>query len=91
MPTLPERLQAAWQPPTDLTEPLVYRLEVAADGTLAAVLPENEEAAEYRDRSGIPEVGTLLLNPGESQQFRVTLAPDGSVQVQALSRDDTAQ
>ncbi len=75
-------LQTRWDPPTDLVEPLRYRLDIAADGTLAAIVPLDERSAAEQFRS-LPAVGTALVPPGEARSVWVLLYPKGQVTLQA--------
>lgn len=71
-----------WQPPEGLTQTLEYRLQVAADGTIARITPLGQAAGNFVDRSQIPLTGEPFVSPlssGNSAQIRVVLSPDGRV------------
>lgn len=78
--TLRRTLEQQWQPPADLTVPLVYILTINEAGQLEAVVPQSTEAETYRDRIPFPPLGTVLAPSGEtSWRVRLTLLPTGEV------------
>lgn len=77
---LVQQVRDRWQPPAALDQTLTYTLVFAADGTLVEVMPMNDLAAEYRDRTGIPAVGTEWRPSGSPQRGLLLLKPDGSVE-----------
>lgn len=76
-----------WSPPTDLEQTLTYTLVVAADGTLIEVIPADAVAAEYRDRTGIPAVGTVGLPAGDLQRILLLFKPNGDVELRDAGAD----
>jgi hypothetical protein len=84
---LVQQVQERWHPPSDLTQTLTYTLVFAADGTLVEVIPGDDVAAEYRDRTGIPPVGTVGLPSGDPQRVLLLLRPNGEVEFQSAHFD----
>ncbi|WP_204137580.1 DUF4335 domain-containing protein [Halomicronema sp. CCY15110] len=82
---LVQQIRDRWNPPSDLTQTLTYTLVFAADGTLVEVIPNDAVAAEYRDRTGIPPVGTVGLPSGDPQRVRLLLQPNGEVEFQSAN------
>jgi hypothetical protein len=76
---LVEMVRDRWQPPADLNQTLIYTLVFAADGTLVDVIPADDLAAQYLDRTGIPEIGTEWRPSGDPQQVDLLLHPNGNV------------
>lgn len=77
-----EFFASRWQPPEGLTQTLEYRLQIAADGTIARITPLGQAAGNFVDRSQIPLTGEPFVSPltaGDSAQIRVVLSPDGRV------------
>ncbi|MBE7380898.1 MAG: DUF4335 domain-containing protein [Leptolyngbya sp. SIO1E4] len=79
--TLTAAIAERWQPPEALEQTLSYTLTLTAAGALAEITPDTDLAASYRDRAGLPEIGTQISAPGEFQQIQVLLFPNGEVQV----------
>ncbi|MEO0986581.1 MAG: DUF4335 domain-containing protein [Cyanobacteria bacterium J06639_14] len=79
--TLTDEISEQWNPPASLSQPLSYTLILKADGTLLESIPADDVADQYRDRAGLPAVGTQLITPAGAQQLRVLLYPNGDVQV----------
>lgn len=79
-----QQVRDRWLPPADLDQTLTYTLVVAADGTLVEVIPADAVAAEYRDRTGIPAVGTAGLPAGDLQRILLLLKPNGDVELQEV-------
>jgi hypothetical protein len=80
-----------WTPPDALAQSLTYTLSIAADGTLTEITPADEVAEQYRDRAGLPALGTPILPPADLRQVRVILFPDGQVEAIELPMDRSAQ
>jgi Domain of unknown function (DUF4335) len=73
-------LQAQWQPPAELQQPLIYTLIIAETGELQAAVPQDAIAEQYRDRVPLPPLGTVVASPSPfSQRVRLTLLPSGEV------------
>ncbi|MGF1521327.1 MAG: DUF4335 domain-containing protein [Leptolyngbyaceae cyanobacterium] len=79
--TLAAEISEQWVPPADLTRTLTYTLTLKADGTLAEIIPNDDLAAQYRDRAGLPSLGTPILSSPSPSQLRVLLYPSGNAQV----------
>ncbi|NEQ44026.1 MAG: DUF4335 domain-containing protein [Leptolyngbya sp. SIOISBB] len=79
---LVQQVRDRWMPPAELDQTLTYTLVLAADGTLVQVMPADALAAEYRDRTGIPVVGTEWLPSGAPQRILLLLKPNGDVEFQ---------
>lgn len=76
-------LQNNWQPPAGFSQTLEYSLSLGVDGTIEKILPLNQPAREYIDKTGIPEIGKPFVSTNKSGQnlrIRVVLSPDGKVQ-----------
>ncbi len=78
-----QQVRDRWTPPANLDQTLTYTLIFAADGTLMDVIPADELAVEYRDRTNIPPVGTVVIAPGAPQRVRLLLRPNGDVESRA--------
>lgn len=74
-------IETQWEPPTDLDTPLTYTLQLATDGTLTAIVAEDDIADRYRDRAGLPDLDTQLGLMSERRQIQIRLYPSGDVQV----------
>ena len=79
--TLNAEITEQWNPPADLNRTLTYTLTLKNDGTLATIMPADDLADRYRDRAGLPSLGTQIVLPGGPQRIQVVLSPDGFVQV----------
>lgn len=78
--TLRRTLQQQWQPPADLSAPLVYILIINEAGRLQSVEPQSAQAETYRDRIPFPPLGTALTSPRDTAwRVRLTLLPTGEV------------
>lgn len=80
-------IQERWQPPVELEQALAYTLIVAATGELVEIIPDNDLANRYRDRVGLPQLGTSLEAPPNGQSIRVVLWPNGRVDVSIATVD----
>ncbi len=72
-----------WQPPTELTQTLEYRLVLNADGSLQRIVPLGQAAETFLDRTNMPLMGEPFVSPtdnGGNPQIRLVLRPDGKVQ-----------
>lgn len=72
-----------WKPPSDLKEPLHYSLVLNADGTIQQILPLNNAATQYIDRTNIPLPGSPLVTPveeGGKTGINLKFSPDGKVE-----------
>ncbi|MEC4807029.1 MAG: DUF4335 domain-containing protein [Jaaginema sp. PMC 1079.18] len=73
-----------WQPPENLEEELRYRLIVNTDGTLKRIIPLNNAAGIFIDRTPMPLLGKDFgLTPPQNNatpQIRLVLRPDGGVE-----------
>ncbi|MBF2002077.1 MAG: DUF4335 domain-containing protein [Synechococcales cyanobacterium M58_A2018_015] len=75
--------QSTWQPPSELTQTLEYRLLLNSDGSLQRIVPLGQLSANYIDRTNMPLMGEAFVSPttdGSTPQIRLVLKPDGSVQ-----------
>lgn len=78
--TFQASLQEQWQPPADLTRPLVYHIVITQDGILARVMPQTDLAQQYQDDLPIPDLGEAIAPPGATgQTWEVTFLPSGEV------------
>lgn len=71
-----------WQAPPNLKERLEYSLLLNADGTIQQILPLNNAATEYIDRTNIPLPGNSLISPvegGGKTGILLVFSPNGSV------------
>ncbi|MBD2137243.1 DUF4335 domain-containing protein [Anabaena sp. FACHB-1237] len=78
-----EFLQKRWQPPANFSQTLEYSLILGVDGKIERILPLNQPAREYIDKTGIPEIGQPFVSTnksGQSVKLRVVLSADGKVQ-----------
>lgn len=72
-----------WQPPSELTQILEYRLVLNADGTIQRIIPLGDASERFVDRTNMPLMGESFVSPLENQdqlQVRLVLSPDGKVQ-----------
>lgn len=75
--------QQRWQPPTELTQTLEYRLLLNADGSLQRIVPLGQASANFIDRTNMPLMGEPFVSAtsdGSTPQIRLVLKPDGKVQ-----------
>lgn len=73
--------QNRWTPPQGLEQTLEYTLTLDASGALVDVAPLGQAAVQFRDRAGIPELGTALADGGQATvRLRLVLEPNGRVQ-----------
>ena len=79
---LVESVRDRWTPPESLAQTLTYTLVFAADGTLTAVIPADDLSEQYREQTGIPDVGTEWLPSGNPQTLQLQLRPNGDVEFQ---------
>lgn len=80
---LQELFVERWQPPSELTRNLEYRLTFNSDGTLQRVEPLGQTAATYLDRTRMPAIGELIVSPfsdNQIPQVRLILAANGNVE-----------
>lgn len=78
-----EYFSQTWQPPTELTQMLEYRLVLDANGTIQRIIPLGDASEQYVDRTDMPLMGEAFVSPlqGRDQlQVRLVLSPDGKVQ-----------
>lgn len=78
-----EYFSQKWQPPTELTQMLEYRLVLDANGTIQRIIPLGDASERYVDRTDMPLMGEAFVSPlqGRDQlQVRLVLSPDGKVQ-----------
>lgn len=71
-----------WKPPAELKESLQYSLVLNADGTIQQILPLNNAAGQYIDRTNIPLPGSQLVTPAEEggkMGVHLQFSPDGKV------------
>ncbi|WP_017325309.1 DUF4335 domain-containing protein [Synechococcus sp. PCC 7336] len=73
---LQEQLEAEWQSPQDLTEPLVYRVTVDADGNIVAATPEGEVAGDRQAETPLAEFETFT--PAEASPAQPVLPEPSS-------------
>lgn len=72
-----------WQPPSELTQTLEYRLVLGANGTIQRIIPLGEASERYVDRTDMPLMNESFVSPlqdREQLQVRLVLSPDGKVQ-----------
>ncbi|AFZ19352.1 hypothetical protein [Allocoleopsis franciscana] len=72
-----------WKPPSGLEEPLQYSLVLNADGTIQQILPLNNAATQYIERTNMPLPGSSLVTPvedGGKTGINLKLRPDGKVE-----------
>ncbi|HEY9669036.1 MAG TPA: DUF4335 domain-containing protein, partial [Coleofasciculaceae cyanobacterium] len=75
--------QKRWQPPSNLTQTLEYRLVLNQNGSIQQIVPLGKAAENYIDRTNMPLLGEPFVSPLDGQgspQIRVVLTPDGKVQ-----------
>jgi ABC-type cobalt transport system substrate-binding protein len=71
-----------WKPPSGLNESLQYSLVLNADGTIQQILPLNNAATQYIERTNIPLPGSQLVTPAEEggkTGINLEFSPDGKV------------
>lgn len=71
-----------WKAPSGLNESLQYSLVLNADGTIQQILPLNNAATEYIERTNIPLPGSQLVTPAEEggkTGVLLQFSPDGKV------------
>jgi hypothetical protein len=71
-----------WKAPSGLNESLQYSLVLNADGTIQQILPLNNAAGQYIDRTNIPLPGSQLVTPAEEGNktgVHLQFSPDGKV------------
>jgi hypothetical protein len=74
--------QQNWQPPTELTQTLEYRLLLNANGSIQRIVPLGQASENYIDRTSMPLMGEPFVSPtqnGSSPQIRLVLEPTGKV------------
>ncbi len=73
--------QERWQAPPTLKQTLEYTLTLNPNGSVQQIMPLNQAARTYLDRTPIPLRGEPLVSPieGGSLKIRLVLGPDGSV------------
>lgn len=78
-----EQLQTAWKTPA-LTEALVYRVGVGADGAIVGYKAVSSTAAANAQQTPLVDIPYTQNRPGTEPlaQFRVTFTPEGKVQVE---------
>lgn len=75
--------QKRWQPPSNLTQTLEYRLVLNQNGSIQQIVPLGKAAENYIDRTNMPLLGEPFVSPLDGQgspRIRVVLTPDGQVQ-----------
>jgi len=75
--------QQRWKPPTGLTKPLEYSLQIGNDGVIERIIPLTESARNYIDSTGMPLVGEKFVSPiegGRDANIRVVFNADGKVE-----------
>ena len=77
-----------WVPLDGVDESLTYTLTLTVDGTLAEIIPANEVANRYRDRAGLPAIGSPLVSPGNVRPIQVMLFSTGDVTVFQLDGEE---
>lgn len=72
-----------WQPPSELTQTLEYRLVLDPDGMIQRIIPLGDASERFVDRTNMPLMGEPFVSPlqgREQLQVRLVLSPDGKVQ-----------
>ena len=72
-----------WKPPSDLKDPLHYSLVLNADGIIQQILPLNNAATQYIDRTNIPLPGSPLVTSveeGGRTGINLKFNPNGKVE-----------
>jgi len=72
-----------WQPPSELTQTLEYRLVLNPDGMIQRIIPLGDASERFVDRTNMPLMGEPFVSPlqgREQLQVRLVLGPDGKVQ-----------
>lgn len=85
-------LQALWQPPAGLSQPLNYRLVVDGEGAIATLTPLDEVSMTALDQTPLAaiEAGEPVFGPSpddEATSLIVNLNPDGRVEVAQAPAD----
>jgi hypothetical protein len=78
-----EYFSRTWEPPTELTQTLEYRLVLNTDGTIQRIIPLGEASERFVDRTSMPLMGDPFVTPLQDipqLQVRLVLSPDGRVQ-----------
>lgn len=73
----------SWKPPADLKEPLQYSLVLNTDGTIQQILPLNNAATQYIERTNMPLPGSPLVTPvedGGRTGINLKFNPNGKVE-----------
>lgn len=71
-----------WKAPSGLNESLQYSLVLNADGTIQQILPLNNAATQYIERTNIPLPGSQLVTPadeGGKTGINLEFSPDGKI------------
>lgn len=71
-----------WRPQPDLSESLVYELELNPDGTLGRITPMNRIAILEDNRIALPEPGSVIASASAANTptlIRLALKPNGQV------------
>jgi hypothetical protein len=71
-----------WKAPSGLNESLQYSLVLNADGTIQQILPLNNAATQYIERTNIPLPGSQLVTPAEEggkTGINLEFSPDGKI------------
>jgi Domain of unknown function (DUF4335) len=74
--------QQRWNPPSGLTKPLTYIVDIDIDGSIQGITPLGSASKKYIDQSGMPLPGERLVSAnqtGKPVRVRVVLSPDGKV------------
>lgn len=87
LPSPQEEIQAyfqkRWQPPSNLSEKLEYRLIIAKSGNLKAIIPVGRAAQIYLDKVKPSELDPMIISPLKAKnevKIRLILTPNGLVQ-----------
>ncbi|ASC71181.1 uncharacterized protein XM38_021330 [Halomicronema hongdechloris C2206] len=91
--SLVEQLTAAWAPPEDLSDALIFRVSVSAAGDILGYKYENQLAVDRGDDTPLPDLTYVPVEGDEPIDepvalFRITFLPNGDVSASPL--EDTA-
>lgn len=74
--------QKRWQPPQSLDQTLEYTLSLNPNGSIQQIIPLNQAAKTYLDRTPIPLRNEPFVSPIQgSPKIRLVLGADGGVKV----------
>jgi hypothetical protein len=77
LPSLP----SSWQPPAAFIGTLVYQITLTPEGVIAVIAPEDDRAAAYQNQTGLPEIGTAIVDDDLTETIQVTFYSDGTVEI----------